>query len=84
MSDTPERHEDEHKPIDVLDMLRENTAQQKAVEEPIEFKPKSRRKLRDYWIGMLAINGLLIASLTMGFGGNFALSGILLFSSAFT
>ncbi|MBK1877068.1 hypothetical protein [Pelagicoccus mobilis] len=73
---------------DVSEILKDNYARQKAGEKPLDLqKPKSRRK-RDYWLGMVVVNSLLVGSYFFWAGhpltGVFSLSGIVIFSAGFT
>lgn len=75
---------------DVLAMLRQNQAHEasRAVNQEIPYVPKKSRRRRDYILGMVGGNLLIIALVIAGRGNMvtliFGFSGIILLSAGFT
>jgi len=75
-------------PNDVLDMVRETARTGAQYDRPVDLTPRPNRRRFDYWLGMIAVNGLLGGFIILS-GHNlvvtlFASSGMVVFSAGFT
>ena len=71
-------------PNDVIEILQENTRVQLRHERPVDPTRPPNRRRRDYLLVMTVVNGCFAASLFLGGGGIFALSGMVIASSGIT
>ncbi|MGB0371035.1 MAG: hypothetical protein ACPGN3_06755 [Opitutales bacterium] len=88
MEKPPEETPEEDKPIDVMDILKENLEVSKKNEKAIDIVKKKSKRKRDYWL-ILILTNLIFGGLAITFSSSvvalvYILSGALIFSVAFT